>query len=99
MTADGGQEALDLFAEKREQIVCVILDLTMPHMDGKETCLRLREIDFTIPVIISSGYSKTYVEKQFIGRGISDFLSKPYRMSDLLDKLSNVINIKKDLDR
>jgi PAS domain S-box-containing protein len=99
LAATGGQEALDLFKDNREEIICIVLDLTMPHMDGKVTCMKLREIDSTIPVIISSGYSKTYVEKQFIGRGISDFLSKPYRMSDLLEKLSNVLNIKNDLDR
>ncbi len=93
LTATGGQEALDLFKEKRAEIVCVVLDLTMPQMDGKETCSKLREIDSTIPVIISSGYSKTHVEKQFIGSGISDFLSKPYRISDLLDKLSSVLNM------
>ncbi len=87
LTAAGGQEALDLLMDKRGQIVCVVLDLTMPHMDGKETCSRLREIDPAIPVIISSGYSRKDVEKQFGESGISGFLSKPYRLSDLLDIL------------
>ncbi len=87
LTAAGGQEALDLLMEKRGQIVCVVLDLTMPHMDGKVTCSRLREIDPAIPVIISSGYSRKDVEKQFGESGISGFLSKPYRLSDLLDML------------
>ena len=93
MTAVGGQEALDLFTEKREQIVCVILDLTMPNMDGKETCSRLRDIDPAIPVIISSGYSRKDVEKQFGDSGISGFLPKPYRLSDLLDKLGTTLSM------
>ncbi len=93
MTAAGGQEALDLFTENREQIVCVVLDLTMPNMDGKETCSRLRDIDPAIPVIISSGYSRKDVEKQFGDSGISGFLPKPYRLSDLLDKLSSALDM------
>ncbi len=92
LPAAGGQEALDLLTEKGEQIVCVVLDLTMPHMDGKETCSRLREIDPAIPVIISSGYSRKDVEMQFSESGISGFLSKPYRLSDLIDKLGRVLN-------
>ncbi len=94
LTAPGGQEAIDLLTEKREQIVCVVLDLTMPNMDGKETWSRLREIDLAIPVIISSGYSRKDVEKQFGESGISGFLSKPYRLSDLIDKLG--IALKKE---
>jgi PAS domain S-box-containing protein len=65
LTAAGGEKALDLLAERGEQIVCVVLDLTMPQMDGKETCSRLREIDPAIPVIMSSGYSRKDVEMQF----------------------------------
>ncbi|MCK4505106.1 MAG: response regulator [Candidatus Aegiribacteria sp.] len=93
LTAAGGQEAVDLLREKREQIVCVVLDLTMPNMDGKETYSRLMEIDPAIPVIISSGYSRKDVEKQFSESGISGFLSKPYRLSDLLDKLGSALNM------
>ncbi len=95
LTAVGGQEALDLFTENRQQIVCVVLDLTMPDMDGKETCSKLKGIDPAIPVIISSGYSRKDVEKQFGDSGISGFLPKPYRLSDLLDKLGTALGMEK----
>ncbi len=96
LTAAGGQEAIELFIEKQKQIVSIVLDLTMPDMDGIETCFRLREIDPAIPVIISSGYSRMDVEEQFCDNKISGFLSKPYRLSNLIDVLGSVAEKEKN---
>jgi two-component system cell cycle sensor histidine kinase/response regulator CckA len=58
LTAGDGREALALYAQHRGEIVLVLLDLTMPHMDGEETLHGLRALDPEVRVIMSSGYSE-----------------------------------------
>jgi PAS domain S-box-containing protein len=91
LTAWNGQEGLDLYAAHRSEIVAVLLDLTMPKMDGAETLRRLRELDESLAVIASSGYDETNASKHF-GGGITAFLQKPYKASALAYKISSVLN-------
>lgn len=55
MVADGGLEGLSLYQEHQHDIGLVILDLSMPGMDGYETLTQLRKTDPDVPVLISSG--------------------------------------------
>jgi PAS domain S-box-containing protein len=88
--APGGTEALELFNRQRDEIGCVIIDLTMPGMDGWETIAALRRIDPDIPIILTSGYDEAAV----MGGGQSErpqvFLQKPYALADLKAALSAV---------
>ena len=61
LTARDGIEALEVFRQHREDICCVITDLTMPRMDGWETLAALRQLQPTLPVILASGYDKGQV--------------------------------------
>jgi len=61
----------------------VLLDLTMPDMDGEEVFERIREIRCDARVILSSGYSETELRERFRGRGIAGFIQKPYRFESL----------------
>ncbi len=87
-----GREALDIFRERHKEIDCVILDLTMPHMDGEETFREMRRVQNDVCVIISSGYNKQDVTRRFIGKGLAGFIQKPYRLSELIAKLKEVIS-------
>ena len=58
----------------------VVLDLTMPHMDGEQTYQELRKIDAEVKVIISSGYSEQEVTRKLSGTGYLAFIQKPYTM-------------------
>ncbi len=89
LLACDGREGLDVFRAHRGEIVCVLLDLTMPEMDGEETLAALRELDPRVRVILSSGYNQLEVVQRFAGRGLAGFVQKPYRLADLratLDK-------------
>lgn len=84
LLAENGIDALNRFIENRNSIGCIILDLTMPAMDGHEALIALRKIDNRIPIIISSGYSEIDITSQFEGENISGFLQKPYQFDELL---------------
>jgi two-component system cell cycle sensor histidine kinase/response regulator CckA len=70
--------------------VCVLLDLTMPHMDGEETLRRLRQIRPTVKVAIVSGYSEN-IAQRFEGMGLAAVLKKPYRLGSLASTLRGIV--------
>ncbi len=86
ITAGDGRQAIEKFIHHPE-IDCVILDQTMPHMDGAECFRELRKINPHIKVIISSGYNEQEVTAKFVGAGLTGFIQKPYRLSALRDTL------------
>jgi two-component system cell cycle sensor histidine kinase/response regulator CckA len=91
VTALSGEEALNKFAEHRESIGCAVLDLTMPGMDGKETFMRLRELNPTLPVIIASGLAVDQVLGQFGDRPPTAVIQKPYQIADLSAKIQSIL--------
>ncbi len=91
LTASNGKEALEVFSANKDKIRCIILDLTMPHMDGEQTFRELRLMEPGIPVIMSSGYNEQDVVQRFLGKGISGFIQKPYRINSLMETLRKVL--------
>lgn len=91
MLAADGAEAIRLFHEaeagRGERIACVILDLTMPGIDGHNAFLEIRRLRADVPVILTSGYTEQDVADQFAGAGLAGFIHKPYRFKELADKL------------
>ncbi|GKT06897.1 PAS domain S-box protein [Desulforhabdus sp. TSK] len=83
MTASDGHEALKVFRQHSHKIACVLLDLTMPHMDGEETFGELRRIRHDVCTILCSGYNEHEVGQRFSGKGLCGFLQKPYQMEEL----------------
>lgn len=83
LTADNGRRGVDLFEEWEREIDLVILDLTMPVMDGEAALEELRRIRPDIKVILSSGYSEMDATRKFSGKGLAGFLQKPYTASRL----------------
>lgn len=82
VTARNGQEALDQYRH-RDDFAFVILDLTMPVMDGEQTFDELRKINSEAIVIITSGYSEQEVANRFAGKGVKGVLQKPFNISAL----------------
>jgi CheY-like chemotaxis protein len=82
ITAEDGQEAVAVF-KANPGVAFVILDLTMPHMDGEQCFRELRQLDPDVKVIMSSGYNEQEVTAKFIGKGLTGFIQKPYRLSAL----------------
>lgn len=90
IVAANGDEAVSLFRKNPNDFICVILDLTMPVMDGLTTFLELKKLNPDQKVILLSGYSERDATCRFEGRGLSGFLQKPFRLEELRDKLQNI---------
>ncbi|MCM2250306.1 MAG: PAS domain S-box protein, partial [Geothrix sp.] len=58
VAAQDGLEALERFQEHRQELRLVLMDLTMPRMDGREALHAMRELDPSVPVVLSSGFSE-----------------------------------------
>lgn len=86
VTANDGREAVALF-RARNDISLVILDLTMPHMDGEQCFRELRMLDSNVQVIMSSGFSEYEVTQKFSGKRLAGFVQKPYKLSILREVL------------
>jgi two-component system, cell cycle sensor histidine kinase and response regulator CckA len=92
LTAEDGEEALRLLGARPQDIDVVLLDLSMPKMDGIETFDRMREICKHLPIILSSGYNEQDATRAFAGKGLSGFIQKPYRIEELLKKITDACN-------
>ena len=90
-TAADGHEALKVLNAHGEEIVCVLLDLTMPHLDGEEAFSEIRRLHPGIKVILCSGYNQPDTLERLEGRGLDGFIQKPYKMGTLKAKLREVL--------
>jgi len=82
MYASDGQEAVTVYSEHKGKIAFVLLDLTMPRMDGEECFRRIRDIDKDAKIIMTSGYSKHNVSRRLADWGdITGFVHKPFQIS------------------
>ena len=89
--ASDGEAAVRLFRERAAHIRLVLLDLSMPGLSGEETFEALREIDPTVRVLLSSGYSEAEATRRFVGRGLAGFLQKPYRPGSLIEAVRRAL--------
>jgi len=91
ITAKDGREGLDIFIARQKEIHIIILDLTMPLMDGAETFAELRKISSDVPIILSSGFNEPNRNGMFKDKGLSGFIQKPYSAKVLMDTIHKVL--------
>lgn len=92
ITAADGEEGVDIFRRRSDEIVLVMLDLTMPRMNGEEAFAKLREVRPDTRVILASGYDETETIARFNGRGLSGFVHKPYHLATLRQKVRKALD-------
>jgi CheY-like chemotaxis protein len=91
LTADNGLSAVEIFKHNALDVRCVLMDLTMPEMDGEEALIELRKIRSDVPVIVSSGYDEQNVSERLLGKGLSGFIQKPYRLASITAQLQKLL--------
>ncbi|MDA0666984.1 MAG: ATP-binding protein [Planctomycetota bacterium] len=89
--ATNGEEALRLFDSHREELSVVLLDLTMPGLSGQEVYGRMQDLDASIPVVMSSGYTEQHVALRLGSRGLGGFLQKPYTLDQLAIQIHRLL--------
>jgi len=83
ITADDGLEAVELFRTRMEGLRFVLLDLTMPRMDGWQALTAMRTLRPGVPAILASGYDESQVMGGDHGERPQTFLQKPYAWEEL----------------
>jgi len=91
LTAADGLQAVKLYRDRGKEIDLVLMDLTMPHMDGAKAFDELRRLNPDIRVVVASGYSHEDVVSSFAGKDIDGILQKPYTIAKLRETLSGLL--------
>ncbi len=91
LTAADGLQAVERYRERGKEIDLVLMDLTMPHMDGAEAFGELRRLNPDVRVVLASGYSHEDVSSRFAGKGLDGVLQKPYTLAKLRESLAGLM--------
>ena len=92
LVANDGIEAIALYAQHKEEISVVLLDLMMPSLDGSMTIRTLHRMNPQVKIIASSGLMSNHEIIQTLDNNVKAFLQKPYTSDELLKKLQLVLN-------
>jgi CheY-like chemotaxis protein len=88
--AENGAVALDRIQQNETRINALILDLTMPVMDGEATLKALQEQGRSIPVLLMSGFSESEAQEKFAGYPVAGFIEKPFDLATLRGKVQSL---------
>jgi PAS domain S-box-containing protein len=91
LAASDGRSAIEQLTSHIDEVVCVVLDLSMPAMDGAEAFREMRKIKPDVKVVLSSGYNEQHAVQDFVGKGLAGFIQKPYQVSTLELKLREIL--------
>jgi CheY-like chemotaxis protein len=93
ITVQSGFECLEQFWRRPHWFDLILLDLSMPFMDGEETFKRLRAINPNVVVLLSTGFfaeAQGRVERM-LAAGLSGFIRKPHRPDELIAKVQRIL--------
>ncbi len=91
VTAQSGFEALDLYRKHLGRFDLILLDLSMPIMDGEETFNRLCAIDSQVVVLLNTGFIEKHRVDRMIAAGLAGFLRRPYQPSEVIAQIQSVL--------
>jgi two-component system, cell cycle sensor histidine kinase and response regulator CckA len=94
--ATDGLDAVEVFRRHKDEVRCVLCDLTMPRMNGWQTLAALRKLAPGIPVILASGYDEAQVMAGDHAEWPQAFLGKPYRLKGLRDAIGRALLYRKE---
>jgi PAS domain S-box-containing protein len=91
LTACDGADAIGVFGRHAGEVAAIVLDLTMPVMNGEEAAAELHRMRAEVPIILSSGFSEQDVAGRFPGKSLAGFLKKPYQPAELTETVQRAI--------
>ena len=90
--AADGKQAIEVFRREPDAIDCVLLDLSMPKLDGEETFKELQRIRQDVRVVLSSGFAEQEILNRFEGAGFAGLLKKPTSRNALIKKIHEALS-------
>jgi PAS domain S-box-containing protein len=91
LVSSDGRQGLAIVRERGDTLAAVLLDLTMPDMDGETAFREIRAVRPDLPIVLMSGYNQQEALARFAGKGIAGFLQKPFTITAMRDGLRKVI--------
>ena len=91
VTAQSGFEALELFRKHIGRFDLILLDLSMPIMDGEETFNQLCAIDPLVVVLLNTGFIEKHRLDRMMAAGLAGFLRRPYRPDEIIEQIRSVL--------
>ncbi|AOS43508.1 Blue-light-activated protein [Lacunisphaera limnophila] len=91
VTAVDGRDGMEKFRAEPGRFTLVLLDLTMPHLDGEETFRQMRILNPGVRVILTSGFNQQEAVNRFIGKGLAGFIQKPFELASLVQVIRSVL--------
>jgi CheY-like chemotaxis protein len=82
-----GEDGLERFTALHGQLSCVLMDLTMPRLNGEAAAERMRTIDATVPIVLMSGFDQGEMASRFRAAGIAGFVQKPFEIRALRETI------------
>ena len=92
IVAGNGKEALEIYRKGHQNIDMVLLDMVMPGIGGSETYTKLKELDSSVKVLLSSGYSLDGQATEIMDKGCNGFIQKPFSLKNLSQKVKEVLD-------
>ncbi|MDZ7728644.1 MAG: response regulator [Dehalococcoidia bacterium] len=89
--AKDGYEAVDVLKGHAKALHCIIVDMSMPGMNGEQTLHALREVEAQVPVLLASGHSSEEMQDSYGGVGFAGYLQKPFQLAQLAQKVEGTI--------
>jgi two-component system, cell cycle sensor histidine kinase and response regulator CckA len=91
LTADDGHAGVAAFYAQPDTIDCILLDMSMPHMDGAQVLQAIRRIRPDARVVLMSGHDEREIASQFAGQTLASVLQKPFTPAMLREHMRQVI--------
>lgn len=92
LLASDGLQGVQIFSERHSEIDLVLLDLSMPGLNGEDTFRELKHIDENVRVALSSGYGPLEATQRFGEKGLVGFIQKPYKTDILIQEVRKLLN-------
>ena len=91
LEADNGVRAVELFRAHVESIDLVVLDAIMPLCDGWQAYIQIEQLKPGIKTLFTTGYAANVLPPDFLTRGGTRLLSKPFKADELLGKVRELL--------
>ncbi len=92
LTAESGEQAIEIYRTEKDKINLVVLDLIMPGKGGKNCLMELMAINPQVKILMTSGYSSSQQIEDLYNAGATGFINKPYRSDDFLASIRKIID-------